>query len=171
MVIINAAVFFILFLITITDLLFYEIKNQHVISLLLLNTLQLFLLSTFNICSILIIILAFVLLIFLCNKNLIGGGDVKLVLVLMVGLSPEEIYNFLIYMSFVGGGEVIIFLIFSKSINKIRKMIYKIVKHKIISKILFSINQKLIIVEENSYLKMEIPYGISICIGFMLSRI
>lgn len=171
MVIVNTAVFFILFLIIISDLLFYEIKNQHVISLLLLNTLQLFLLSTFNVYSILIIILVFVVLIFLCNKNLIGGGDVKLILVLMVGLSPEGIYNFLIYMSFVGGAEVIIFLMFRKCINKIRKVIYKIAKYRIVSKILFCINQKLIIVEENSYLKMEIPYGISICIGFMLSRI
>ena len=171
MLIFNTVIFFILVLVIITDLLFYEIKNQHIGLILLLNICNLLFLMNFDIRSIITVISIFSILFLMCNKNLIGGGDVKLITVLMIGLSVEEIFRFLIYISFVGGGEVLLFLVFKNRINKMREIIYQVLKYKFISKILFCINQKLIIVEENNYLKMEIPYGISICVGFMLSRI
>jgi len=159
-----------LILIIFTDFLFYEIKNQHLLWLLIIKFFYIYFYGVISIWLMIISLSIFGILFYLFFKGCIGGGDVKLITILMLGFSVKEICNFLINMSFIGGVEVFVFIVLQKYIRKFRKKLYKIMHYKTVSKILCSVNQKLTIPVVNSCLQIEIPYGIAIGLGFLLSR-
>jgi len=167
--IIDLIIALVVLLIIFTDFLFHEIKNQHLFCLLIVKGFYIYFYGVVSVVLTCVIVCVFCILYFLSIKNLIGGGDVKLITVLIIGLGIEEICNFLINMSFIGGIEVVTFILLEKQVYRLRNTCYKIIKYKLVSKILCSVNQKLIIPVVNSYLKREIPYGIAIGFGFLLS--
>jgi prepilin peptidase CpaA len=62
-------------------------------------------------------LLLFALLLVLYSRGLLGGGDVKLMTAIAVGLSPPDCYRFIIATALAGGLHGIVYLLLSRCLN------------------------------------------------------
>ena len=61
--------------------------------------------------------LLFVFLVLVHSRGLIGGGDVKLIAALAIGLSPLSCYRFVVATAIAGGFLGILYLLLSRSVR------------------------------------------------------
>lgn len=172
--IIFTAFFILMIIISITDFIFYEIKDIHIICLIALSVFKWILKSnpgidlfyTFCVASVI-----FVILYFLSVKDFIGGGDVKLAPVLILFLGYKESYDFFFITSLIGGMIAACYILFTKYINILRSFLFKIFSNKLCKFLLNSFDNEFFYIEYKGISKIEIPYGIALCMGAFLSEV
>jgi prepilin peptidase CpaA len=71
--------------------------------------------------SVLIAFLLFLLLVVMYSRGLIGGGDVKLMTALAIGLPPFDCYRFVMATVLVGGLLGVAYLLLSRSLRPMRR--------------------------------------------------
>lgn len=161
-------------IISITDLVFYEIKDIHIICLIILSFFKWILRNnsgidffyTFCVASVI-----FVILYFLSIKDFIGGGDVKLAPVLILFLGYKESYDFFFITSLIGGIIAVLYILFTKYINILRNLFFRIFSNKLCSFLLNSFDNKFFYIEYKGIFKIEIPYGIALCLGALFAEV
>lgn len=102
-----------LLLICYNDIRYRIISNKWVMTV-TINTLVLSLII-YNTVSIIIPLLALLIGYIVFYFKLIGGGDVKLIIVLLFTLNPEQSLNFILYTAIMGGVVMIIGLLFNRA--------------------------------------------------------
>lgn len=169
------AVFLLLMIIiSIDDFIFYEIKNSHIICLLAISICRWILKNSTGVdlfYTLCIAAIVFVILYFLSIKDLIGGGDVKLAPALILFLGYKESYDFFFITSLIGGMIAVFYILFTKYINILRNIFFKIFSNRVGRFILCSSGNKFSYIEPKSIFRIEIPYGIALCMGALLAEI
>lgn len=167
----------ILLIISVNDFLFFRIENEYVISLLVLYILScVFHVSGNNFTDAAKITAIVFLISFLLNQlNLIGGGDVKLLVPLLL-FSENNMYDFILGTSLGGLAVSTIYMFFRDGITDLRRKIFfaarnrKKKKFRLLSFVLLSlyrINKRSAAFKcsRAGLLKQEIPYGVALSCG------
>ncbi|HHL2499856.1 TPA: prepilin peptidase [Yersinia enterocolitica] len=113
-----------LLIICYSDIRHRVISNKWVIAV-AINTLVLSLIR-YNTVSLIIPLLALVIGYIIFYFKLIGGGDVKLITVLMFALNSEQSLNFILYMAIMGGVVMILGILFNRADIKQRGVPYAV---------------------------------------------
>ncbi len=171
---------FLLIIISLNDFIFFRIENEYVLTLLILYGISCFFnVSGSNFIQACTVVIAVSIVTFLLNHfNLIGGGDVKLLIPLLLFVENDW-WNFILGTS-VGGIIISFFYIFLRKRifyfrHKIISILFQIKKKKIrllrfILLSLYKISERSIKSEklDNDPWRQEIPYGVALSCGGIL---
>lgn len=163
-------------IISINDFLFFRIEDEYVISIIVLYIVAHILgIPGLNFVQNAIIATSIFLITYIMNcYNLIGGGDVKLLIPLIL-LSGTSVSSLLVGIALGGFFVSLIFLVLHKSIVSLRqKIILSLMSYKKQNKSLFlnilllslsRINKRIVSPHSGDAMKQEIPYGIALACG------
>lgn len=171
----------VMLIIALNDFMFFRIENEYVLFLLLLYTVSYFLgISGQNLSeAVQVACITFVICFLLNQFGLIGGGDVKL-LVPLILFAENDIFNFILGTSVGGLIVALIYIFCEQGVINIRKKLfsiflkYKKEKFKFLRFVLLSlykIRASSVKFEKNGagVLKQEMPYGLALsCGGFFV---
>ncbi len=168
-------------IIAFNDFMFFRIENEYVLFLLLLYSVSYcFGVSGQNLSqAVQMAGISFVICFVLNQFDLIGGGDVKL-LVPLILFAENDIFNFILGTSIGGLVVAIIYMFFDKRVISVRKKLFskflewkrenfKFLRFVLLS--LYKIKASSVRFERNDagVLKQEMPYGLALsCGGFFV---
>lgn len=166
-VVIYTVFVFLLLLVCVNDFVYYRISNIHVLFIITVycvgiytgNIQEINFWKTFNYAC-----LAFTLLFILNHLNCIGGGDVKLVFVLIFWVGNQQILLYMVIVSFISLLLSVIYYVFGKYLFYKREALSKAIKSNPVFSFLitpYSIEKYV----ETKFFKCEIPYGIPLALG------
>jgi prepilin peptidase CpaA len=78
-------------------------------------------------------LMLFVLLLMLFARGLLGGGDVKLMTAIAVGLSPHDCYRFVVATALFGGVLAVVYLLLSRTAQTASSITHKSLLRRIVT--------------------------------------
>lgn len=154
-----------MFSISLIDFIYYEIKNEHLIFLIIVIFLKIFFgiflwEENFEFFATFLASFALFIFFFALNYfNYVGGGDVKLSFLLGMLVGYEKFFDFVLCFSILGGIFSLLYVIFFRGINQLRLFFHIYLKKLKLDFLFFSRNNKFFLMKREKFSDIEIPYG------------
>lgn len=160
----------ILFIIIVNDFLYYKIENKHLVCILsIIACICILNFDKVQYMPFLFSITTIFIGIILSKKNIIGGGDIKLISILYLLFfeieSAKFFVNFLLQTSIFGLIFSISFVLFQKYINTFKPFLHSKIKNS-------SFFKTLLLLKNNDRIRISpyvIPYGVPIVLSFAMT--